>query len=70
MKQSESKIYLSVESYDEKVAENYWNCYVAEKFIVSKLLKKLFLNFESTNWRLEWRLCQHFTSLPFILSEK
>ena len=26
---------ISVESYDEKTVENYWNCYVAEKPIVS-----------------------------------
>ena len=27
---SEFKIYISVKSYDEKAAENYQNCYVAE----------------------------------------
>ena len=31
MKPSEFKIFISVESYDEKIAENYRNCYVAEK---------------------------------------
>ena len=39
MKPSEFKISISVESYDEKTAENYRNCFVAEKHIVSKLLK-------------------------------
>ena len=38
MKLSEFEIIsFSVESYDEKTAENYQNCYVAEKNIVSKL---------------------------------
>ena len=36
MKLLELKISISVESYDEKTAENYRNCYVAEKRIVSK----------------------------------
>ena len=27
-------------------------------------------NFDGSNWRLEWRLCQNFTSLSLILSEK
>ena len=39
MKSSELKISISVESYDEKTAENYRDCYVAEKRIVSKLSK-------------------------------
>ena len=39
MKPSKSKISLSVESYDEETAENYRNCYVVEKHIVSKLSK-------------------------------
>ena len=34
MKTSELNIFISVESYDEKTAENYRNCYVAEKRIV------------------------------------
>ena len=33
MKPSEFKISISVKSYDEKPAENYRNCYVAEKRI-------------------------------------
>ena len=37
MKSSELKIAISFESYDEKTAENYLYCYVAEKRIVSKL---------------------------------
>ena len=36
MKLSEFKISFSIESYDEKTAENYRNCYVVEKRIVSK----------------------------------
>ena len=39
MKSSELKISISIESYDEKTAENDQNRYVAEKNIVSKLLK-------------------------------
>ena len=39
MKPSEFKISISVESYDEKTAENYRNCYVTEKPIVCKLSK-------------------------------
>ena len=31
MQQSEFKISISVESYDEKPAENFQNCYGAEK---------------------------------------
>ena len=42
MKPSELKISISVESYDEKTAENYRNCYVAEKRIVYKLSTKVF----------------------------
>ena len=34
---SEFKSSISFESYDEKTAENYWNYYVAEKRIGSKL---------------------------------
>ena len=33
MKQSQFKIFISVESYNEKTDENYLNCYVAEKRI-------------------------------------
>ena len=36
MKPSELKISISVESYDENTTENYRNCYIAEKRIVSK----------------------------------
>ena len=40
MNQLEVKISISVESYDEeKSTENYRNCYVAKKIIVSKLSK-------------------------------
>ena len=48
---------VSVESYDEKTAENYQNYYVAEKSITSKLLNISIPNFGSTNLRLEGRLC-------------
>ena len=34
MKPSELKISISVESYDEKTAGNYRNCFVVEKIIV------------------------------------
>ena len=46
-------MYLSVESYDEKMAENNRNYYVAEKCIVSKLSKISIPNFDSTDQRLE-----------------
>ena len=34
---SKIKIFVPVESYDEKNAEKYRNCYIAEKRIISKL---------------------------------
>ena len=46
-------------------SENYWKRYVAKKHIVSKLSNIWILNFSNTNWRLQWRLCQNFTSLYF-----
>ena len=49
MKPSELKIYISIESYDEKTVENYRNCYFAENPIVFKLLKLSIPNFNSTN---------------------
>ena len=49
MKPSEFKFSISVESYDEKTAENYRNGYVAEKRIVSNMSKILILKFVSTN---------------------
>ena len=39
MKPSGFEISISVESYNEKTAENYRNCYVAEKRIISKQSK-------------------------------
>ena len=39
IKPSEIKISILVESYIEKTAENYRNCYVVEKRIISKLSK-------------------------------
>ena len=49
MKPSEFKITISVGSYDGKTAENYQNCYAAEKRIVSKQSKISIPNFNSTN---------------------
>ena len=49
MKVSEFKISISVESYNDKTAENYRNCYVAEKRIVSKLSKISIPDFDNTN---------------------
>ena len=46
------KISISVEKYDEKTAENYLNCYVAEKQIIFKLSKISIRNFNSSNCRL------------------
>ena len=37
--------------------KNYRNCCVAEKPIFSNLSKISIRNFDSTNWRREWRLC-------------
>ena len=48
MKPLEFKISLSVESYDEKTAEYYRNCYVAEKRIVSKLSNISIQSFDSS----------------------
>ena len=50
--------------------KNLWNYYVAEKRIVSKLSKISNLNSYNTNRRLEWSLCQNFSYLSFIVSEK
>ena len=65
MKPSELKKSFSVESYDEKTAENYRNCYVAKKRIVSKLSKVLILKFDSPNEDLN-EDCSNisFTRLP------
>ena len=49
MKPSEFKISISVGSYDEKTAENYWNFLVTKKRIVTKLSKVSIPNFERTN---------------------
>ena len=35
------KISISVEGYDKRTAENYQNCYVAKKRIISKLFPNL-----------------------------
>ena len=45
MELSDFKTYLSVTSDDEKYAENYRYCYVAEKHIVFKLSKISISNF-------------------------
>ena len=47
MEPSAFKISVSVESYDEKTAENYQNYYVAEKPIVFKLSKIPIPNYQS-----------------------
>ena len=71
MKPSEFKIFISVESYNEKkYAKNYRNYYVVEKRIVSKLSKISIPNFDSTNSKLEWRMRQNFRLLSFIFFEK
>ena len=49
MEPSELKISVSVESYDEKTADNYHNCYVARNLIVSKQSKISISNFNSRN---------------------
>ena len=53
MKPIDLEVSFSVKSYDEKTAENFRNCYVAEKQIVSKLSKISMPNFDNTNLRLE-----------------
>ena len=70
MKPSEFKISLLVESYDEKTAENVWNCYDSKKSIVSKPSKISITNFDSTIWRPESKLYQNLTTLSLIISEK
>ena len=65
MDSPELKNFISVESYDEKTVENYWNCYVAEKRVDSKLSKISIPNFSNKNWRLEWRLYK--ISQPHLL---
>ena len=57
MKPSELKISISVESHDEKTVENYRNCYISEKRIVSKLSKISISNFNTMNWRLGGKFC-------------
>ena len=49
MKPSEFNFFISVESYDEETVESDRNCYVAEKRIVSKVLKTLIPNFDNSN---------------------
>ena len=49
MKPSEFKISISVDSYHEQISENFWNSYVAEKRIVSKLPHISIPNFDNTN---------------------
>ena len=70
MKSSEIKISISVESYDEKVAENHQNCYVSEKNIVSKLSKISIPNFNTTNLKLKMKIVLKFHVPIFKLSEK
>ena len=47
--------------WQKKSAENCRNSYVAEKCIVSKLSNISIYNFNSTNCRLESRLCLNIT---------
>ena len=70
MKPSEFNIFISVESFDEKTTENDRNCYDTEKHIVSKLSKISIPNLCIINFKLKSRLCQNFTPLSLILSEK
>ena len=49
MKPSEFETSISIERDDENTAENYRNCYVADKSIVSKLSKISIPNFDSEN---------------------
>ena len=51
MQQSELNISISAESYDEKTAENYRNCYVVEKNIVFKLSRISIPNFDTTKFQ-------------------
>ena len=53
IKLSESEISFSVERDDKKTAENYRNCYVAEKRIVTKLSKISISNLDRTILELE-----------------
>ena len=52
MQPSEIQISVWIESYDEKTAENYRNCYIAEKHIVYKLFKISIPNFKSKNLKI------------------
>ena len=60
---SEYKISPSIKSCNEKTAQNDRNWYIVEKHIASNLSKISMPNFESTYWRLKWRLCQNFRFL-------
>ena len=64
MKPSELKISISVESYDEKTAENDRNCYVAEKRIVSKLSKISMPNFDSSKFKTRIKIVSKFHASP------
>ena len=59
-------ISISVKSYDEKIAENYRDCYVNRKCIVSKLSEISIPNFNSTNGR----LCKVFLIVKFLIVSK
>ena len=67
---TEFKISNLIESYEEKTAENYRNCDVTEKRIISKLTKISILNFNSMNENLELRLYQNFTFLLYFPRNK
>ena len=49
MEPSDFKVSVSVESYDEKTAENYQDCYNAEKPIISKLSMISISSFDRKN---------------------
>ena len=66
MNPSELKIPLSVESYEEKTADDY-RSFIK---ITAELSKISIRNLNSTNLRLEKRLGQNFPSLHFIFSGK
>ena len=55
---------------EKKTAKNFRNGYDADKRIISKVSKILKPNFNSTNWNLESKCWENFTSLSLILSEK
>ena len=74
MKPSEFELFfysvLNLKSCDNKTANKCKNCNIAKEFLVFKLLTITISNFNRTNYELESRLCQNFTALSLIISEK